>query len=127
MSGTDLRAPLSVETEDLTLSVAGTTMPVESTGERLLVDVPTVRDAIRVARAASGDATRSAAVLTAADLTTELRVRGRTVLVLGADARPGLLSRELGVAPGAFRLGGALSAGGDGALTALRTLWGRVR
>jgi len=127
VSRTDPVAPLSVETENLTLSVAGVTMPVESTGERLLVDVPTVRDAIRVARAASGDAARSAALLTAADLTTELRVRGRTVVVLGVDARPGALSRELGVAPGAIRLGGVLSAGGDAALTILRTAWRRLR
>ncbi len=126
MNGTDSLAPLSVTTEDLTLSVAGVTMPVRSTGDRLFVEVPTVRDAIRVARAAGEDTARPAAAMTATGLTTELRVRGRTVAVLGADARPGVLSRELGVAPAAIRLGGVLSAGGDGVVSTLRTAWDRL-
>lgn len=116
MSGTDARAPLSVVTEDLTLTVDGVDLDVRSTGERLFVEVPTVRDAIRVARRLpeNGDARGPAALLTATDLTTEIRVRGRTVAVIGADARPGRLSRELGVAPAEVRIAGALGAGASG-------------
>ncbi|OYR39675.1 peptide ABC transporter ATP-binding protein [Halorubrum sp. Ib24] len=116
MSGTDARAPLSVVTEDLTLTVDGVDLDVRSTGERLFVEVPTVRDAIRVVRRLpeNGDARAPAALLTATRLTTEVRVRGRTVAVIGADARPGRLSRELGVAPAEVRVAGALGAGASG-------------
>ena len=116
MSGTDARAPLSVVTEDLTLTVDGVDLDVRSTGDRLFVEVPTVRDAIRVARGLpeNGDARGPAALLTATGLTTEIRVRGRTVAVIGADARPGRLSRELGVAPAEVRIAGALGAGASG-------------
>ncbi|WP_435093733.1 peptide ABC transporter ATP-binding protein [Halorubrum sp. N11] len=112
MNGTDARAPLSVATEDLTLSVEGIDLDVRSTGDRLFVEVATVRDAVRVARSLpeDTDARGPAALLTATDLTTEIRVRGRTVAVIGADARPGPLSRELGVAPAEVRLVGAVGA-----------------
>ncbi|MDZ5810978.1 peptide ABC transporter ATP-binding protein [Halorubrum sp. AD140] len=116
MNGTDGRAPLSVVTEDLRLSVDGTALDVRSTGDRLFVEVPSVRDAYRVARRLpSGRVARGPAMLlTATDLTAEIRVRGRTVVVVGADARPGLVSRELGVAPAEIRLAGALGAGKSG-------------
>jgi len=113
---TDARAPLSVVTEDLTLTVEGVDLDVRSTGDRLFVEAATVRDAVRVARNLPGatDAHGPAALLTATDLTAEIRVRGRTVAVIGADARPGFLSRELGVAPAEARLAGALGAGMSG-------------
>lgn len=116
MNGTDARAPFSVVTEDLTLTVDGVDLDVRSTGDRLFVEVATVRDAVRVARGlpSDSDAGGPAALLTATDLTAEIRVRGRTVVVIGADARPGLVSRELGVAPAEVRLAGALGAGVSG-------------
>ena len=116
MNKTDARAPLSVTTEDLTLTVAGVELRVRSTGDRLFVETATVRDAVRVARSLpdSADASGPAALLRETDLTTEIRVRGRTVAVLGADASPGLLSRELGVAPAEARLAGAVGAAVSG-------------
>ena len=116
MNATDARAPLTVVTEDLTLSIGDVDLDVRSTGDHLFVEVPTVRDALRVARRLpdDSDATGPAALLTATGLTTEIRVRGRTVAVVGADARPGLLARELGVAPAEVRLAGALGAGVSG-------------
>ena len=116
MNRTDARAPLSVTTEDLTLTAAGVELPVRSTGDRLFIEAATVRDAVRVARSLPEDADASgpAALLTATDLTAEIRVRGRTVVVLGADARPGLLSRELGVAPAEARIAGAVGAAVSG-------------
>jgi len=122
VSETDARAPLSVVTEDLTLSVDGVDLDVRSTGDRLFVEVATVRDAVRVARRLpnDGDARGPAALLTATDLTAEVRVRGRTVAVVGGDARPGLLSRKLDVAPAEVRLAGALAAGASGLSAAAR-------
>ncbi|WP_228717080.1 MULTISPECIES: peptide ABC transporter ATP-binding protein [Haloferax] len=89
-------------------------MPVYSTGTRLFVEVPTAWSALRVVRAADVDFEEVARVLTTAELTTEVRVRGRTVAVVGTDARPGFVSRELGIDPAEFRVGGALTALGDG-------------
>lgn len=126
MSETDPVAPLSVATEDLTLSVGGVRMPVASTGERLFVEVPTVRDAVRLARRSRTDTERPVALLRATDLAVELRVRGRTVAVLGGDDRPGALSRAAGVAPAVVRVGGCLAAGGAGALAAVRSLRRRL-
>jgi len=112
---TDSRAPLSITTEDLTLTVDGVELDVRSTGDRVFVEAESVRDAIRVARGLpDGDATGPAALLTATDLTTEFRVRGRTVAVLGAAAHPGPFSKQLGVAPAEIRLAGAVGAAAGG-------------
>jgi hypothetical protein len=108
-------APLSVAT-DLTLTVDGVELTVESTGERLFAEVESLADAVRVARALGGvpdgPADRLATLLRTTDLTLEVRVRDRTVAVVGADARPGAFSRGLGVDPVEVRLGGVLGAVG---------------
>ncbi|MGQ3327736.1 peptide ABC transporter ATP-binding protein [Halorubrum sp. FL23] len=116
MNETDARAPLSVTTDDLTLTVEGVDLDVRSTGDRLFVEVQTVRDAIRVARSLPDDADAGglAALLTGTDLTAEIRVRGRTVALVGADARPGAVSRELGTAPAEVRLAGGFGAAVSG-------------
>ena len=116
MSGTDARAPLSVVTEDLILTVDGVDLDVRSTGDRLFVEAATVRDAIQVVRRLPRDADPRgpAALLVATDLTTEVRVHGRTVAVVGADARPGPLSRRLGVAPAEVRPAGVVGAAAGG-------------
>jgi len=91
-------------------------MAVRSTGDRVFVEVPTVRGALRVARAlpAAADVGGPARLLTATDLTTEIRVHGRTVVVLGSGARPGPIARRLGIAPAEARLAGLLGAGWAG-------------
>jgi hypothetical protein len=103
-------APLSVAT-DLTLTVDGVELTVESTGERLFAEVSSLADAVRVVRSLGGvpdsGAARLSTLLTTTDLTLELRVRDRTVAVVGTDARPGPLSHGLGVDPVEVRLGGA--------------------
>ena len=116
MSGTDPRAPLSVTTDDLTLTVDGVRMDVRSTGDRVFVEVPTVRGAIRTVRSlpVEADATGPTRFLIGADLTTEFRVRGRTVAVLGTGARPGPIARGLGVSPAEIRLAGLVGAGWSG-------------
>ena len=129
MNGTDARAPFSVATDDLTLTVEGVDLEVRSTGDHLFVEVPTVRDAVRVARSlpADADARGPSALLLATDLTAEVRVRGRTVALVGADARPGPLSRRMGVAPAELRLAGVLGAAAGGVSAAgsrVRRLFG---
>jgi hypothetical protein len=116
VSRTDAPAPLSVTTEDLTLAIDGVELDVRSTGDGVFLEVPTVREALRVARRLpeGADATGPTRLLVATDLTAEVRVRGRTVAVLGAGARPGPLARWLGVYPAEVRLGGVVGAGWSG-------------
>lgn len=114
--------PLSVAT-DLTLSVNGAAADVSSTGERLFVAFDSMTDAARALRRhPEGAATRLAALLTASDLTLEVRVRSRTVAVAGSDARPGPVSRALRSDPVELRLCGVLGAAGSTVSEALRVL-----
>ncbi|MEF8756861.1 MAG: hypothetical protein V5A33_01370 [Halobacteriales archaeon] len=116
------RAPLSVAT-DLTLEINGGTADVESTGQRLFVRFRSIPDAIRAAR---GRPDRSAIgiaeLLTVTDLTLEVRVRDRTVTAVGAGARPGTVSRFLGVDPFEVRIGGVLGAVGAEVSAAVETV-----
>ncbi len=115
-------APLSVAT-DISVTVDGTPVDVESTGERLLLDVPSLPDAFRVLRGQSPESsTRVCALLRTAGVTVEVRVRGRIVAVAGADARPGALSEFLGVDPVEVRIGGLAGAVGQEASAAVRVL-----
>lgn len=105
-------APLSVET-DLTITVDGVEAAVDSTGERLLVRFRSLSDAFRALRKRpSGGEKPLGALLTATDLTAEIRVRDRIVAVAGADARPGVVSRSLGFDPIEVRIDGMLGAVG---------------
>jgi hypothetical protein len=124
----DPRAPLSVAT-DLTLTIDGTDARVTSTGERVFVEFASVADAVRAFRASGASEARTnrlATLLRTTDLTVEVRVHGRTVAVVGTDARPGVVSQRLGVAPAEVRLGGGLGAVGrelaDGVATLRRAL-----
>lgn len=122
MSRSESGRRLSVETEDLTLSVDGVDAAVHATDRRLFVEVETVRDGLRVARRLPDDSVSELAVaeLVRAGLTAEVRVRGRTVAVAGADARPGPLSHRFGVAPAELRLAGLVGAGYGGLSAAVR-------
>lgn len=105
-------APLSVQA-DLRLTLGGATADVTSTGEVVFVDLATVPDALRALRARpEGGEGPLDAVLRTTDLRVEVRVRGRTVAVAGADARPGLVSRALDVEPLEVRPAGLLGAAG---------------
>jgi len=113
---------LSVETENLTLSVDGVDAAVHATDRRLFVEVESLRDALRIARRLPDESVsnRALAELVRGGLTAEVRVRGRTVAVAGADARPGPLSHRLGVAPAELRLAGVVGAGYGGLSAAVR-------
>jgi hypothetical protein len=113
---------LSVETDDLTLSTGGVDAAVHATDRRVFVEVDSVRDALRIARRLPDGSVsnRAVAELVRAGLTAEVRVRGRTVAVAGADARPGPFSHRLGVAPAEVRLAGVAGAGYAGLSAAAR-------
>jgi hypothetical protein len=103
-------APLAVAT-DLTATVNGVDATVESTGNRLFVGFPTISDGLRALRGHPDWTTGPLdSVLKTAGLTLEIRVRDRTVIVAGAAARPGVISRTLGVDPLEVRLGSAVGA-----------------
>lgn len=129
MNKSESPAPLTVATDDLTVAIDGAEFDVRSTGDRLFVEVPTVRAAVRLARslASETDTTGPTRLLVATDLSVEVRVRGRTVAVLGATARPGPVARWLAVTPAEPRVAGVLGAGWDGlsaAVDAARRLVG---
>ena len=106
--GPEPRAPLSVAT-DLTLTIDGTEAAIRSTGERLFVEFPSLSTALRALRGLPDrDGDGLAALLRTTDLTVEVRIRDRTVAVIGAEARPGVVSHRLGVDPVEVRLGGVL-------------------
>ncbi|MFC7204246.1 peptide ABC transporter ATP-binding protein [Haloferax namakaokahaiae] len=103
-------------------------MPVVSTGDRLFVEVPTLGGALRVARHLDGDSLdEPSRLLRATGLTTELRVRGRTVVVVGTDAHSGVVARWLGLDPAEVRVGGVASAVGDAVRTTAGHLHSIVR
>lgn len=103
-------APLDVDA-DLTVSVDGAEAEVRSTGERIFVEFGSLSAASIAADARpSGTLDRLPAVLRTADLTVDIRVRGRTVAVSGAGASPGVVSRRLGVAPNEVRPLGVVGA-----------------
>jgi hypothetical protein len=117
----EVSAPLTVATDDLTVAVDGAEFEVRSTADCLFVEVPTVRAAVRLARslASETDTTGPTQLLVATDLSVEVRVRDRTVAVLGATARPGPVARLLAVAPAEPRVVGVLGAGWDGLTAAI--------
>jgi len=107
--------PLTVDA-DLTLTVGGADATLRSTGERLFVEFPSLTAAVRALRSfPPAERRRLHAVLTAADLTLEVRARNRTLVVLGADARSGPTAWLTGLDPAEIRLCAPLSAA-----------WGRV-
>jgi hypothetical protein len=103
-------APISLAA-DLVLSVGGARARVRSTGERLFVELPSVVSAVELLESLPTVELRQFhEVLTTTGLALEVRVHHRTLAVLGTGARPGTLSRLLGVAPLELRVWGTLSA-----------------
>lgn len=110
----DSKSPNPVEIEtDLDLSIDGIPIGVESTGARLLISIPSLAAAVRIYRRIPWTASEiPAELLEAEQLTVEVRVRGRTVAVAGAEARTGQLEKALEMAHIELRLGGLLGAVG---------------
>ncbi len=120
--------PLDVAGE-IRAVVADDAVVISARKKTISVDVPNLRVgllALRGARATLRGAggrqrrattiSRASAALGLTDLNLEFRLAGGTMAVLGADARPGILSRLLGVAPLEIRLSSAL-------LSVARAMW----
>jgi len=98
--------PLDVDA-DLTLTVEGASVSIRGYGDLLVVSAPSL-DALR----ALGRQERSAAIVLeqvlAADVSLDVRVRGRSVARATPDTDAGLLARALSVEPLRVSLGGLL-------------------
>ena len=105
---------------DLTVSVDGAEADVRSTGERIFLDFDSLSDAsIAADGRPPGALDRLPTILRQADVTLEIRVRGRPVAVSGVGASPGVVSRRLGVAPTEVRPLGVIGAAFGGVSTGL--------
>lgn len=93
--------PLDV-VADLTVEVGTETVSVRGYGDLVVVSAPTVAAAQALSKPGGVLLDR----LVAADVTVDLRVRGRSVARAGPDREPGRLSRALGVAPARVSPGG---------------------
>ena len=109
-----MRAPLNVE-GDVEALIAGHTVLVRAEGNVIEIDLPGVRAGMVALRGTGWRRQRKSvisqvsAALRLADLTVQVRLAGGTIARLGAGARPGVLSRLLGLAPVEVRLSGALA------------------
>jgi len=92
------RPDLIVEA-DLTVAVAGRELRVLGYDDLVVVDFPSVRAAVALARRYRARTMDAAAVLGSMGLTVEAQVRGVPVARLGADATPGVATRLLGLGP----------------------------
>lgn len=106
--------PLSV-VADLDVDVDGVPVSVDSTGERLFVEFPTVFSVVRTfRRLPSRERQHLHDLLVGAGLAMEVRVRHRTVAAMGAGVDPGIVSRQLEIDLADLRVCGVLAClGGD--------------
>ena len=97
MSGTPLPAgvgDLSLDVDaDLEVTVNGTPLSVTGSGDRLTVEAPSLRAGLRALRSTGGYAEDLVASLSQVGMTADVVVRGRTVAVVGAGARPNAAGR----------------------------------
>jgi hypothetical protein len=103
---TDLDRALDIDA-DLTLAVAEGTVTIRGYGDLVVVGAPSLAAVRTLARTGAPplDA-RLLERLRDADVTLDVRVRGRSVARAGAGVDTGPLARVLGVAPARVSLGG---------------------
>jgi len=108
---TDLDRALAVDA-DLTLTVDDATVSIRGYGDLVVVAAPSLSVLRTLVRGEPPVPDRShlVAALRDADVTLDVRVRGRSVARAGPEYDPGPLSRALGVAPARVSLGGLLLA-----------------
>jgi hypothetical protein len=108
-SGTDRALDVHA---DLTLTVDGSAVSIRGYGDLVVVAAPSLSAVRRLARDGEAflDDLHLLDHLRRADVTLDVRVRGRSVGRAGPDVDPGLLSRALGVDPVRVSLGGLLLA-----------------
>ncbi|WP_248896689.1 peptide ABC transporter ATP-binding protein [Haloplanus halobius] len=97
--------PLDIDA-DLTLDVDGETVSIRGYGDLIVVSAPSVGVAWSLARTAGPLLDQ----LSAADVTLDCRVQGRSIARVVPGDGPGPLSRTLGLAPARLSVGGLLLA-----------------
>ena len=104
---TDLDRALDVDA-DLTLAVDDETVSIRGYGDLVVVSAPSLSVLRTLLRGGPPVPARPhlLAVLRDADVTLDVRVRGRSVARAGSGHDPGPLSRALGVAPARVSPGG---------------------
>lgn len=108
-----LQVPLDIVGEVQAI-IAEETVQITASTDTITVDVPSVRVVLLALRSLgrrkqrSNRISRADAALQATWQSVRFRIAGSTVAMLGFAARPGILSRLLGVAPLEIRLSGLL-------------------
>lgn len=102
------RAPLRVET-DLDLRIDGNQANVGSNGDRVFIDFGSLSAAKNVQSSLQPEFMPELFdLLTATDLTLELRSRGKTIMTIGSNATAGPISEGFGVAPAKIHIAGLI-------------------
>lgn len=104
-AGTDLSV-----TANLSASVDGVDLAISSEGDRIRVQVPSLRAGLRLARSQGERLGDLSGVLSEAGLTAEVRIGDAVVAVVGSGAVPGTLSTLLSLGPVEVRPRGAAAA-----------------
>ncbi|MEF8881091.1 MAG: hypothetical protein V5A34_01020 [Halapricum sp.] len=98
-SGPDLSV-----TANLSVTVDNIDLAISTVGDRIRVQVPSVRAGFRLLRREHERLPALSRVLSEADLTAEIRVGSAVIAVAGTDAAPGTLSQLLSLGPVEVRL-----------------------
>lgn len=107
---TDLDRALDVDA-DLTLAIDDATVTIRGYGDLVVVAAPSLSVVRTLARTGAPPLDRHLlSYLRDADVTLDVRVRGRSVARAGPGIDPGPLSRALDAAPARISLGGLLLA-----------------
>ena len=115
-----LQIPLEIVGE-VHAAVADETVLITASSDTITVDIPSLRVGLLALRGVgrgkqrSETISRANVVLQLTALSVQFRMAGGTVAILGSVARPGAVSRVLGLAPLDIRLSGLFSL--------LRSLW----
>ncbi len=115
-----LQIPLEIVGE-VHAAVADETVVITASSDTITIDIPSFRVGLLALRGVgrgkqrSKTISRANAVLQLTALSAQFRMAGGTVAMLGSAARPGAVSRILGLAPLEIRLSGLFSL--------LRSLW----
>jgi hypothetical protein len=111
---TDRDRALDVDA-DLALTVGDGTVTIRGYGALVVVSAPSLAAVRTLVRTGAPPLDRRLLDrLRDADVTLDVRVRGRSVARIGSDVDAGPLSRAVGVAPARISLGGLLLAAFDG-------------
>lgn len=104
-----MQVPLDVAGELEARSEAGT-VRITASQSTITVDLPNLRAGMTAFRGTGGRSrragtiSRAGAILDFTDLSVRVRLAGGTIALLGAEARPGFLSRVLALGPLEIRL-----------------------